>query len=129
MENEIFDINSSLETNESNTKKEIKPKTDISYIVNEPYKPDMTVVVHSSGFKSLGAIIKLIAFFVALAVIGIHTLAAYLLFAFKPIYASICIIIVTFGLVLALVILFLIYALGHTINQNNEILELLRKTK
>lgn len=131
MENELFDIDSSSVQNETTDKP--KPyttqKTDISYIINEPYKGDMTVLVHSSGFKSLGTIIKIIAFFVALAVIGIHTFAAYILFAFKPIYASICIAIVTLGLVLALIILFLIYALGHTINQNNEILDLLRKTK
>ena len=80
----------------------------------------------STGFKCLGNIIKIIAFLVALAIIAVHALAAYILFAFRPLYLSICIAIVAFGFVLALIVLFLIYALGHSINQNNEIIALLK---
>lgn len=83
-------------------------------------------LIKNTGFKCLGNIIKIIAFIVALAVIGVHALAAYILFAFRPLYISVCIAIVAFGLVLALIILFLIYALGHSINQNNEILSILK---
>lgn len=127
MDNAHFDIEP-LE-NEPETPSKSRHFDNIPFIFSEPMKSQKKTTVRSSGFKSLGTIVKIIAFFVALAVIGIHTFAAYLLFAFRPLYASICIAIVTLGLVLALIILFLIYALGHSINQNNEIIALLKKHK
>ena len=74
--------------------------------------------IKTTGFKSLGNIVKVIAFIVAAAIILIHAFAAYALFAFRPAYTSICIAIVLLGLCVALIVLFLIYALGHSINQN-----------
>lgn len=83
--------------------------------------------IKPTGFKCLGNIVKLIGFLVALAIIAIHVLAAYILFKFRPLYMSVCALIVTVGFIIALIVLFLIYALGHSINQNNEILYLLRE--
>lgn len=83
--------------------------------------------VKPTGFRWLGNIVKVIGFFVALVIIAVHVLAAYILFNYRPLYIPVCFIIVTVGFVIALIALFLIYALGHSINQNNEILYLLKK--
>ena len=84
--------------------------------------------IKSTGFKSLGNIIRFIAFLVAIAIVGVHVLAAYVLFNFRPEYYTYSIGIITIGLVLGFIVLFLIYALGHIANQNYEILSIL-KTK
>ncbi|MDD6478431.1 MAG: hypothetical protein PUF48_01265 [Oscillospiraceae bacterium] len=81
----------------------------------------------NTEFKSLGIIVKIISLVVAFAVLGIHVAAAFFLFAFKPAYTTICIAIVLLGLIVSLIVLFLIYALGHCICQNNKILEELKK--
>ena len=83
--------------------------------------------VKPTGFRWLGNIIKVIGFFVALVIIAVHVLAAYILFNYRPLYITVCLLIVSVGFVIALIALFLIYALGHSINQNNEILYLLKK--
>lgn len=119
--------NLDIEPIETETKAKKQPFKKALSVFDNLIKNEKDADTGSSGFKSLGTIVKVIAFFVAFAVIGIHIFAAYLLFAFRPLYASICIIIVTFGLVLALIVLFLIYALGHTIDQNNEIIDLLKR--
>lgn len=81
----------------------------------------------ANGFKSLGLIVKIISFVVAISVLLGFIVAAYLLFAFKPIFITASIAIILLGLVISLISLFLIYALGHCIDQNNEILKLLKK--
>ena len=115
MENEEMNINSKSETKP--VKKAVNPKK------LPKYRP---VIIKNTGFKSLGNIVKVIAFVVAIAVLAVFVLAAYILFAFRPLYRTICLAIVTAGLIVSLIVLFLIYALGHTINQNNEILALLK---
>lgn len=100
---------------------------DSSSTANAKEKKQSVKPLKRTGFKCLGNIVKAISFLVALAIIAVHVLAAYILFNFRPLYAAVCFMIVTFGLVIALIVFFLIYALGHSINQNNEILYLLRK--
>jgi len=135
MENKNIDINSTNtgfvieEDNVTVEPKAVakKPNKFFKKPINFKFKDIKNPIkIKTTGFKSLGNIVKVIAFIVALAIIAVHLLAAYILFAFRPLYLSVCIAIVTFGLVVALMVLFLIYALGHSINQNNEILALLK---
>jgi len=105
-----------------NTKENELSKTQPAKAKSKKLKP-----VKPTGFRCLGNIVKIIGFFVALIIIAAHVLVAYILFNFRPLYISVCFIIVGVGFVLALIFLFLIYALGHLINQNNELLYLLRK--
>lgn len=124
MENEFFDVSSSTKEatdNQENVDTKNKKETKLPQI--------KLPVIKETGFKSLGNIIKIIAFVIAFAVIGVHALAAYILFAFRPLYLTVCIAIVAFGFAVSLIILFLIYALGHCINQNNEIISLLKNNK
>ncbi|MBE6733038.1 MAG: hypothetical protein E7561_03475 [Ruminococcaceae bacterium] len=135
MENKNIDINSTntgfvIEEDNVTVEPEAvaeKPNKFFKKPINFKFKDIKNPIkIKTTGFKSLGNIVKVIAFIVALAIIAVHLLAAYILFAFRPLYLSVCIAIVTFGLVVALMVLFLIYALGHSINQNNEILALLK---
>lgn len=109
----------------SKVEKKAKPEVSNNIATKLP-KSALKVKVKNTGFKSLGNIIKVIAFLVAIAVIFVHVIAAYLLFAFRPLYLAVCIGIVAFGLVVSLILLFLIYALGQILNQNYEILTILK---
>ncbi len=135
MENKNIDINSTdtgFVIEEDNVTSEPEAVTEKSKKffkkpINFKFKDIKNPIkIKTTGFKSLGNIVKTIAFIVAVAIIAVHVLAAYILFAFRPLYLSVCIAIVTLGLIAALMVLFLIYALGHSINQNNEILALLK---
>jgi len=113
MDNDMIDISSISEE----LKEEKKTKNKIDAIKNIKIP-----TIKATGFKNLGNIIKVISFIVAIAIFLVHILAAYILFAFKSLYLTISIAIVVFGLIVSLIALFLIYASGHIINQNNEII-------
>ncbi len=120
MDNDMIDISSISEE----FKEEKKAKGKIKALKNIKIP-----TIKATGFKSLGNIIKVISFVVAIAIFLVHILAAYILFAFKPLYLTISIAIVVFGLIVSLITLFLIYASGHIINQNNEIISKLNELK
>ena len=106
-------------------KKKAKPPVSEDIAVKLPEKA-LDLKVKNTSFKSLGNIIKVISFIVAFAIVVVHVIAAYILFAFRPLYLAFCFGIVTFGLVVALIVLLLIFALGHILNQNYEILTILK---
>ena len=107
------------------------PSEDMVDIVSsspKAKKKSHPVEAYGKGiFKSLGTIIKAIAFLVAFAVLAVFLLAAYLLFTKDALFAAISIGIVITGIVIATIIMFLIFGLGHVICQNNEILKRLNK--
>lgn len=78
-------------------------------------------------FKNLGTIIKFIAFLICFSVIIISFVAAYFIFNFNALFATVAAGIILFGTILGVILLFLIYGIGHIICQNNEILSRLKK--
>ena len=83
----------------------------------------------TSGKRKKGAaicldkIVKAIAFIVALFVLLIFAAGALILYKMDKSFAMIALCILIAGIALALIFLFLIYAIGHMITQNNEILK------
>lgn len=78
-------------------------------------------------FKNLGGIIKAISFIIAFFIIALSFVAAFFIFSKQAFYMALAIAIIIFGTVLAAIVMFLIYGLGHVICQNNEILKHLKK--
>ncbi|MCQ2454808.1 MAG: hypothetical protein MJ090_01500 [Clostridia bacterium] len=78
-------------------------------------------------FKNIGNIIKFIAFVVCFTTIIISFVAAYFIFSFNALFMTIAAAIVLVGTIISVILLFIIYGLGHAICQNNEIISRLRK--
>ena len=68
-------------------------------------------------------IVKSIAFLVALFVFLVFAAGAYILYKMDTDFSLISLCLLIAGAVFSLIALFLIYALGHIITQNNEILK------
>ena len=124
MDNDMIDISSVSEELEKKKKTKAKKMTEKKTNLIKNIK---IPTIKETGFKSLGNIIKVISFVVAIVILLVFVLAAYILFAFKPLYLTVSIAIVVFGLLVSLITLFLIYASGHIINQNNEIISRLNE--
>ena len=107
---------------------------DISSSSGKPRKADFQDIDFSklpekygNGiFKNLGNIIKSIAFIICFCIIAISFIGAFFLFTFDKFFMAIAVGLMIFGTVIALITMFLIYSLGHIINQNNEILSRLK---
>ncbi|MBR4073666.1 MAG: hypothetical protein IKK24_06960 [Clostridia bacterium] len=127
MDNEMIDISSVSEDFKEEPKIPDTKTEEKKQKIKKSIKNIKIPLIKKTGFKSLGNIIKVISFVVSLAILAAFVLGAYVLFAFKPLYLTICIAIVVFGLIVALISLFMIYAIGHIINQNNEIISNLTK--
>ena len=78
-------------------------------------------------FKNIGTIIKFIAFLLCFSVIILSFFAAYFIFSFNALFATIAVGVILFGTVFGIILLFIIYGIGHIICQNNEILTRLKK--
>lgn len=78
-------------------------------------------------FKHLGGIIKTIAFMISFIIVCASFVLAYFLYSKDLLFMAISLAIIIFGTFLALIVLFLIYALGHIVQQNNEILKQISK--
>ena len=74
-------------------------------------------------FRHLDRIIKAIAFFLSIAVLLLFALGAFLLIKVDKTFYLIALCLLIAGIVFSLIVLFLIYAIGHLISQNNEILK------
>lgn len=73
-------------------------------------------------FKHLDKIIKVIAFVVSLLIFLVFAAVAAVLFMLDKIFTVVAVGVLIAGIMLALMLLFLIYAIGHLISQNNEIM-------
>ncbi len=89
--------------------------------INEPIEK-----YGNSIANNLGLIIKAISFVTAFAIILIAFAIAFLVFSTQPLYIALSLGIVVVGTILAAIIMFLIYGLGHLIIQNNEIIKRLK---
>lgn len=74
-------------------------------------------------FKHLDKIIKALSFIISLVVLLAFAGVAALLFMVDKIFAIISVAVFIVGVIISIIVLFLIYALGHLISQNNEILK------
>ena len=75
------------------------------------------------AFKNIDRIIKIISFIVAAAVFVLFLCVAVVLVIIDKAFIFLSALALLLGAALALIFLFLIYAIGHIISQNNEILK------
>lgn len=74
-------------------------------------------------FKHIDKVIKAISFIVSIGILLISIALAAVLIMLDKIFAVVAVGVVIIGIILALIALFLIYATGHIISQNNEIIK------
>ncbi len=89
---------------------------------NKFYKMEEIKEFPNFFVKHLDKIVKAIAFIVAIAIIVLTLGVAAVLIILDDIFTIVAIGVVICGTILALIFLFLIYALGHIITQNKKIL-------
>ena len=91
-------------------------------------KKNDPIAAYGNGlFKGLGTIVKVIAFLIAFAIIGVCFILAYFLYTAEPLYMAISLAIIIFGVLVGAIVFFLIFALGHVVTQNNEIIKRLNE--
>lgn len=73
--------------------------------------------------KGLAVTIKAISFLVALIVFALFLVVAYLLYTKDPLFAAVSLAIIIAGAIFSTIVMFLIYAIGQILSQNNEILK------
>ena len=73
-------------------------------------------------FKNMGNIVKIIAFMVSAFVFLVFAAGGVVIYMLDAYFLVVSIAVVIFGVIAATITLFLIYAIGHLISQNNEIL-------
>lgn len=87
-------------------------------------KRDTAASEYAEGaFKNIDKVIKAISFLLSIATLLFFIAVAVVLFLFDSVFLILSIGILIFGILLSLIILFLIYGLGHMITQNKEILK------
>ena len=99
---------------------------DISSSTIPKTKSSLKAVTENYGngvFKHLDKIIKAISFIVALMILLVFAGVAAVLIMLDKIFAIVAVGVFIVGIVLSIIILFLIYAVGHLISQNNEIIK------
>ena len=99
---------------------------DISSSTIPKSKSSLKTVTENYGngvFKHLDKIIKAISFIVAIGILLIFAAVAVVLVMLDKIFAVVSAAVFIVGIILALISLFLIYAIGHLISQNNEIMK------
>lgn len=77
--------------------------------------------------KGLGVIIKGISFIVAFSVLAMFFAVAYFLYTKDPLFTAISIAVIIIGAIVATIVMFLIFGMGHIICQNNEIIKKLNE--
>ena len=74
-------------------------------------------------FKHLDKIIKAISFIVSIGILLMFAAVAAVLVMLDKIFAVVAVAVLIVGIILSLMVLFLIYAVGHLISQNHEIIK------
>ena len=99
---------------------------DISSSSLPKSKSSLKAVTQNYGngvFKHLDKIIKAISFIVSLGILLMFAAVAVVLVMLDKIFAVVAVAVLIVGIILSLMVLFLIYAVGHLISQNNEIIK------
>ena len=87
-------------------------------------KRDTAASQYAEGaFKNIDKVIKAISFLLSIGTLLFFIAVAVILVLFDSIFLILAIGILIFGILLSLIMLFLIYGLGHIITQNKEILK------
>lgn len=89
-------------------------------------KSSMRAITQNYGngvFKHLDKIIKAISFIVAIAALLLFAAVGIVLVMLDKIFAVVAVAVFIVGIILSVISLFLIYAIGHLISQNNEIIK------
>ena len=73
--------------------------------------------------RNIDKVIKAISFVVAIGVFLLFAAVAVVLYLLDSLFTVVAIGVLVLGIVISLIILFLIYGLGHIITQNKEILK------
>ena len=99
---------------------------DISSVSNaQPIVSKKAVPKKTSN--ALGNVIKAIGFFIGFVIVGLTFVGAFFLYSKAPLFMAISLVVIIAGTLLATMVTLLIYALGHIIIQNNEIIDKLNK--
>ena len=99
---------------------------DISSSSLPKTKSSLKAVYQNYGngvFKHLDKIIKAISFIVSIGILLMFAAVAAVLVMLDKIFAVVAVAVLIVGIILSLMVLFLIYAVGHLISQNNEIIK------
>lgn len=78
-------------------------------------------------FKKLGGIVKAISFLVSFFFFAVTAVLSFLLYSIDKFFMPFALALLILGTLFSLIIMFLIYALGQVVSQNNEILRRLEK--
>ncbi len=91
---------------------------------SSPYAKKVSAAeVYAEGaFKNIDKVIKAISFLISIGTFLIFAGIAVALAIFDPVFIILSIGLAIFGILFSLILLFLIYGLGHIITQNKEIL-------
>lgn len=98
---------------------------DISSSTIPRTKSSLKAVTQNYGngvFKHLDKIIKAISFIVAVGILLLFAAVAAVLVMLDKIFAIVAVAVFIVGIILSIISLFLIYAIGQLISQNNEII-------
>ena len=99
---------------------------DISSSTVPHTKSSIKAVTQNYGngmFRHIDKIIKAISFIVSVAILLIFVAGAVVLFMLDKIFAVVSVALVIVGIILSIITLFLRYAVGHIVSQNNEIIK------
>lgn len=75
------------------------------------------------AFKHIDKIIKVISFIVAIGIFLLFAAGAVVLYMLDKVFMLVAVGVLILGVVFSLISLFLIYAIGHIITQNKELLK------
>ena len=111
-----------------NNKQNSSPMEDISSTSIEYRAKKNPVLAYTSGlYKNLGNIIKAIAFVLSFSIIIVGLTIAFILFIKTITSLVISLGIIIFFTLVAAMVFFPVFGLGHILCQNNEILKSLNK--
>ncbi len=105
----------------------IKMEDISSMSANHPSTKNLVSAYTTGLYKNLGNIIKIIAFILAFIMIIIGFIVAFILFTKSALSIVTSLAAIVICTVLAAIIFFPIFGLGHILCQNNEILKMLNK--
>lgn len=101
---------------------------DMEDISSTSKKVENPAMIYADGiYKNLGNVVKAISFILCIGIIILSFIVAFFVFSKTAFSIALSLCIIIFGTVLAAIVFFPIYAVGHIVCQNNEILKRLNK--
>lgn len=101
---------------------------DISSTSKKIKKNENPAMIYADGiYKNLGNVVKAISFILCIGIIILSFIVAFFVFSKTAFSIALSLCIIILGTVLAAIVFFPLYAIGHIVCQNNEILKRLNK--